>query len=608
MSAPTTERPRTRVPAQRDAAPRPARVVPVRVPAPPARSGERRRMVVLTIAIALVLAVFAVKLVWIQAIDGPSIADDARKARLIPVSLLGARGQITDVKGVALATSVERYDVSVNQKLVGQFLGSSDVPAGVEGVADLLAPLLGLSEPEVGGLLVGDRGFKVLKKGVLPEAAREIRSLKLPGINVDKVADRVYPNGALAGNLIGFVNSAGAGLEGLEASLDDKLKGTPGSEVYEGGRGGQAIPGGYSQDTPARPGSSVRLTIDADIQYKAQAALDQAMATTRAKSGTVVVQRVGTSDILALADSGTRDPNNPGATKGSLAASISNVFEPGSTGKVITMAAALENDLVTPTSEFEVPYSYKTPNGQVFHDSHEHGTLKLTTTGILAQSSNVGTVKIGEGLTTAQRYSYLSRFGFGRQTGVELPQESAGFFAPQEGRSKYAVLFGQAVAVNALQATDVFATIANHGVSVQPHVIAGWTSPDGTYTPRKADDSTRVVSAKTADTVLRMLESVVDDEGGTGSNAAIPGYRVAGKTGTAQNWINGKQGITASFIGAVPADNPQIVVSVFLHNPKSSIYGGTVAAPVFKDVASYALGELGIAPSGSKAKLFPNTW
>ncbi|MDM7832026.1 peptidoglycan D,D-transpeptidase FtsI family protein [Cellulomonas edaphi] len=565
-------------------------------------------MTFLAIAIVAVLAVFAARLVWVQVIDGPATAQQAREKRLIPVALLGARGQITDVNGVALATSVERYDISVNQQLLGQFRGTADVPAGVEGVATLLAPMLGVSEPELGGMMVGSKGFKYIQKGVLPEVAREIRALQLPGVNVDRVADRVYPNGAVAGNLIGFVNSAGAGLEGLEASLDDKLKGTPGEELYEGGRGGQAIPGGYSQDTPAKPGSSVRLTVDADIQFRAEAALRDAVQQTGAASGTVVVQKVGSSEILALADSGTRDPNEPGKSKGSLAASVSNVFEPGSTGKVITMAAALENKLTTPTSEFEVPYTHTTPNGQLFHDSHEHGTLKLTTTGILAQSSNVGTVMIGEKLTTAQRYAYLKRFGFGSRTGIELPQESAGFFAPQEGRSKYAVLFGQAVAVNALQATEVFATIANHGVRVQPHIIAGWTAPDGTYTPEKAKGSTKVVSAKTADTVLKMLESVVDDEGGTAPLAAIPGYRVAGKTGTAQNWIKGKQGITSSFIGVVPADDPKIVVSVFLHNPRSSIYGGTVAAPVFKDVASYTLGKLGVAPSGDEGSRFPNTW
>lgn len=564
-------------------------------------------MIFLTVAIITVLAVFAVKLVWIQVLHGPAIAAEARDSRLIPVSLLGARGQITDVNGVALATSVERYTVSVNQTQVGDFVGTKDVPAGAEGVAQLLAPMLDMSAPEVGGLLVGTKGYKVLKKGVLPAIVREIRTLKLPGIGIEKVADRVYPNGALAGNVIGFVNSAGAGLEGLEASLDDELKGTPGSEVYEGGAGGQPIPGGYSRDTPAKQGSSVRLTLDSDVQYKAEAALAEAIRKTGASSGSVVVQQVGSSAILALADSNTRDPNDPGASKGgSLAASVSNVFEPGSTGKVITMAAALENKLVTPTSEFKVPYSFTTSNGQSFHDSHEHETLKLTTTGILAQSSNAGTVMIGQDLTTDQRYAYLKRFGFGSRTGIELPGESPGLFSDPDGRSKYAVLFGQAVAVNALQATQVFATIANHGVHVQPHIIAGWTAPDGSYTPEKVADSTRVVSARTADTVLSMMESVVDD--GTGSNASIPGYRVAGKTGTAQNWLNGKQGITASFIGVVPADDPKIVVSVILHNPKSSVYGGDVAAPVFKEVAAYTLGELGVAPSGSKAKLYPTTW
>ena len=607
MSAPTTERPRTRVPAQRPTTgARPPRVVQGRVAAPANHAGGRGRMLFLTIGIVTVLAVFGAKLVWIQVLHGPTIAAKARDSRLIPVPLLGARGQITDVNGVALATSVERYTVSVNQKQVGDFMGTKDVPKGAEGVAQLLAPMLDMSAPEVGGMLVGTKGYKVLKKGVLPAVVREIRNLKLPGIGIEKVADRVYPNGALAGNVIGFVNSAGAGLEGLEASLDDELKGTPGKEVYEGGAGGQPIPGGYSQDTPAKQGSSVRLTLDSDIQYKAEAALAEAIHKTGAASGTVVVQEVGSSAILALADSNTRDPNKPGASDGSLAASVSNVFEPGSTGKVITMAAALENKLVTPTSEFKVPYSYTTSNGQSFHDSHEHPTLKLTTTGILAQSSNAGTVMIGQDLTTDQRYAYLKRFGFGTRTGIELPGESPGLFSDPDGRSKYAVLFGQAVAVNALQATQVFATIANHGVHVQPHIIAGWTAPDGTYTAEKVADSTRVVSAKTADTVLSMMESVVDD--GTGSNASIPGYRVAGKTGTAQNWIKGKQGITASFIGVVPADDPKIVVSVILHNPKSSVYGGDVAAPVFKEVAAYTLGELGVAPSGSKAKLYPTTW
>jgi cell division protein FtsI (penicillin-binding protein 3) len=615
--------PRVVVPgAQGDRKHGPSRGAPVAPAGPPRgrrrpprtpRAGERRRLLFLVVALVVVLVLFAARLVYVQVVRGPSVAQEARDARLTSYHLIGTRGQITDREGVALATSVERYDVSVNQLLVGTYRGDGTAkdPDGALGVAKRLAPLLDTDVAELGGELVGERQFVYLHKGVLPEVAREIFALKLPGINVDKVADRVYPNDNLAGNVIGYTNSNGQGLAGLEASLDDELKGTPGVATIERGAKGQAVPGGLSEATPARTGDSVRLTIDADIQWKAQSLLDAQVEATRSVGGTVVVTNVKTGEILALADSGSTDPNNPGdAAEGSLAASVSNVFEPGSTGKVITMAAVIEEGLVGPTDKWTVPYSFTTDNNQTIHDSHEHGTLKLTTTGVLAESSNTGTVQVGAALSEEKRHQWLTRFGFGSQTGVELPGESAGILHDWEdwdGRTKWNVLFGQGVAVTALQATQVFATIANDGVRVEPHVIAGWTDPDGEYTHADAAPRTRIVSQETADTVLSMMESVVDD--GTGSNASIPGYRVAGKTGTAQNWlVNGKQGITASFIGVVPADDPQIAVSVFLHEPRSSIYGGTVAAPVFKQVAAYTLSELGVAPSGSKPTLFPTEW
>ncbi|GEL94246.1 cell division protein FtsI [Cellulomonas composti] len=569
-------------------------------------------MVFLTVVLLLVVTLFAGRLVYVQALRGPSLAEAARESRLSTVALIGTRGQITDRDGVVLATSVERYDISVNQTQVDEYRGDgTDAdPSGALGVARRLAPLLGMDVAVLGGQIVGDSGFKYLRKGVLPEVAREIRALGLPCINVDKVAERAYPNGVNAGNVIGFVNSNGQGLEGLEMSLDDELKGLPGKDVYERGAKGQPVPGGYSDDEPATTGRSVRLTLDNDIQWKAQSLLDAQVDASGASSGSAVVINVKTGEILALADSDSRDPNNPGdSAGGSLASSISDVFEPGSTGKVITMSAVIEAGLVTPTDQWTVPYAYTTDNGQVIHDSHEHGTEKLTTAGVLAESSNTGTVQIGSKLTVDQRHAALTAFGFGSKTGVELPGESSGLLADADdwdGRTKWNVLFGQGVAVTALQATQVFATIANGGVRVQPHIIEGWTDPDGTYTPAEEAARTRVVSEATADTVLSMMESVVDD--GTGSNAAIPGYRVAGKTGTAQNWMHGVQGITASFIGVVPADDPQIAVSVILHEPKSSIYGGTVAAPVFRDIAAYTLSELGIAPSGTKATLYPTTW
>lgn len=570
-------------------------------------------MAFLAAVVVLTLVVFGARLVYVQGLRGQSIAEQARDARLTSIATIGGRGEITDADGIALAASVERYDISVNQKKVPEYEpgGSVEGPDGAAGVAARLAPLLDMNAAELGGQLVGDRGFVYIKKGVLPEVAREVRKLGLPGVNVDRVAERVYPNGNLAGNVLGFVNSNGVGLEGLELALDKQLTGTAGSETYERGRKGQAIPGGYSEETPAQQGSSVALTLKSDVQFRAQSALDAQVAAMGADSGSIIVMDVKTGEIYALADSGSVDPNHPGDWKGgSLSSAISDVFEPGSTGKVITMAGILENGVATPTSQFQVPYAYSPDGKETFHDSHQHGLENLTLTGILSESSNTGTVMVGQNLSPQMRFDYLKKFGFGAKTGIEMPGESVGILHPVDSwarRDKFAVLFGQSLSVTALQATQVFATIANGGVRVQPHIIKGWTSPDGTYTPAEPATTTQVVSPETANTVLSMMESVVDD--GTGSNAAVPGYRVAGKTGTAQAWLaNGAQGITASFIGVAPADDPRIAVAVIMHNPRASIYGGTAAAPVFSDVTGYTLGELGVAPSGTTPSLFPTTW
>lgn len=580
-------------------------------PAGPVQPGSRGRMAFLAALVIVALAVFGGRLVYVQGLRGAAIAEEARNSRLLPINLIGSRGEITDANGVPLATSVERYNISVNQVLVAKFKGSENppVPDGAAGVAAILAPLLDMNPAELGGALVGDRKFVYIRKDVLPDVAREIRKQGLSGVNVDRVAERVYPNSTLAGNVIGFVNSNGVGLAGLEASLDDRLTGTPGQEIYERGRKGQAIPGGYSEITPATQGDTVQLTLLSDVQWKAQSALDAQVAATGSSSGSLIVTDVKTGEVYALADSGSVDPNNPGEASGSLSSAVSDVFEPGSTGKVITMAAILDNKIADPLSQWEVPYTYSPDGKETFKDSHEHGLLRLTTTGVLAESSNTGTVMIGQHLPVQTRYDYLAKFGFGAATGIEMSGESKGILHPVDSwqrRDKFAVLFGQAVSVTALQATQVFATIANGGVRVQPHIVKGWTSPDGTYTPAPAAPSTQVVSPETAKTVLTMMQSVVDD--GTGANAAIPGYQVAGKTGTAQNWVGGVQGITSSFIGVAPADDPRIAVAVILHNPKTSVYGGTVAAPVFSDVAGYTLSELGVAPSGTTGTLFPTTW
>ncbi|HEY0189244.1 MAG TPA: penicillin-binding protein 2 [Cellulomonas sp.] len=578
-----------------------------------------RRRTSLVVVVALLLAVCGGRLVYLQVFNAKAIAAEALESRLTTTELIASRGQITDSEGEVLATSVERYDIAVNQTLIADWSATIDGTdlSGAAGAAQVLAPLLGLDAAELGATLNGDATFKYVAKGVLPEVWQSVSDLQIDGITAEQVAERVYPNGNIAGNVLGWVNSEGEGAQGIEQMLNDELSGTSGSTTYERGRGGQEIPGGYEDSTAAVDGDSVQLTINTDIQWKAQEAIEAQVTATGSESGTIVVLNVKTGEILALADSATVDPNDPGADSSlwHSSSAIADVFEPGSTAKVITMAAAIETGLVDPETQFTVPYQYTTSNGQTFKDSHEHADEQLTTTGILAESSNTGTVMIGQNIPQQTRYDYLAKFGFGSTTGVELPAESAGILNDSDdwdGRSKYAVLFGQSVSVTALQATEVFATIANDGVRISPHLVKGWTSADGTYTAADAAETTQVVSAETANTVMTMLESAVDE--GTGSSAAISGYRVAGKTGTAQSWTTDAttgetvEGITASFIGVAPADDPEIAVSVILHNPTTSEYGGTVAAPVFSEVAGYALTELGIAPSGTTATLYPTTW
>lgn len=565
----------------------------------------------------LSLLVFSVRLVYVQVFRSEAIAAEALANRITTRDLPADRGEILDADGVVLASSVERYTVWVNQKQVPKFKVTEKgqtLAAGAEGAAPLLAPLLDMPEAELGALLTGDRGYVELARDVLPDTWHAIQDLRINGVGADRTAKRVYPAGAIAGNVTGFVGRDGEGLAGVEQTFDDVLAGTPGTINFERGLGLQRIPGGVVEETPAKPGSDVNLTILRDLQWKAQAAIDKRVKEMGAPWGAIVVIDVPTGQILTLADSGSVDPNDPAALDNAdrFARSVSSTFEPGSTAKVVSMAAALETGATTPIDRWKAPYHYTTENNQTFRDSTPHPTLKLTSTGILAQSSNTGTVKIGERVPTQVRYDYLEKFGFGSKTGLGLPTEESGTLIPVEkwdGRTKWTVLFGQGgVASNALQITQVFATVANGGEYIAPHLVKGFTAPDGTFTPKEPVERTQVISPETAADLLLMLESAVDE--GTGGQAQIPGYRVAGKTGTAQAPdANGQMTkIVSSFIGVVPADNPRLAVGVVVFDPSNATYGGVVAGPVFKEVAAYALQALGVPPSGSEPQLFPMDW
>lgn len=573
---------------------------------PPPRTGAApgRQNVMLVVVLAL-LTVFAGRLVHVQGLQGTVLAEEAMTQRLVTVPIPGDRGDIVDRNGDVLATSVERYNIVANQ---AQFSAARPTADGALDAAVELEALLGVTAAELGPRLMGKDQFVYLAKGVAPELYREVMALGLPGISGERTTDRSYPAGTTGGNIVGFVGAEGFGQAGLEQVYDEMLSGQPGEETYERGARGQRIPSGTDDLVPAVPGHDLRMTIDVDLQYVVQQALDAQVAATGAQWGVVEVVDVRTGEILSLADSGTIDPNAPTSASPSRAATY--VYEPGSTAKVIAMAAILETGLATPTSQYVVPYTYAVPNGESFKDSHEHAELRLTLNGILAQSSNTGTVMVGQHLPRQVRHDYLAKFGFGSLTGVGLPGESAGLMHDADdwdGRTEYAVLFGQGVGVTTLQATQVFATLANGGLRVEPHVVQGTTAPDGTFHPRETTEPVRVVSEETADTLVQMLESAVAD--GTGGSAAVPGYRIAGKTGTSQAFEgNGVIKNVASFIGIAPADDPRLVVNVALYDPKTSIYGGVVAAPVFSDVTAHALRYLGVPPTGTQPDLIPTEY
>lgn len=566
------------------------------------------------VAVLLVLVVYTFQLVRIQGLDASGMAEEAAQQATVHVKLPASRGDIVDADGVVLATSLERYAITANQKQVAEFRRTEEskvVAEGPGGAAALMAPILGLSEAELAAKLTGDRGFVYVVKDVTPEVRQQIRELKIPGISSERTELRTYPQDNVAGNIVGFVGKDGTPLAGVELSQRDALAGTDGYRVYERGAGGQQIPSGEESQVDAEDGRTIHLTIDRDLQWEAQQAIDAKVAEVGAEWGAVVAIDVKTGELLALADSNSVNPNDFGATEYKQSHAVSSVFEPGSTGKVITMCAAVETGVANPLSQYVVDYTYTTPNGQTFKDSHEHGRLNLTLTGILSESSNSGTVQVGEAIPKQVRYDYLKKFGFGTRTGVEIPGESGGLLGTADswdGRTQYSVLFGQGVAVNALQATSVFAAVANGGVAMPVHVVKGTSEDSGSLKPNDVGEGARVVSAETAATVLKMLESAVD--GGTGSRAGVPGYRVAGKTGTSQI-ADGQGGLTAnvsSFIGVAPVDDPRIAIGVIIYKPTSGYYGGDLAAPVFSDVAGYTLQHLGIPPSGATPDLYPTTY
>jgi len=562
----------------------------------------RRRIVVLRVALVIVLALFAGRLVELQAVRGETLAGAALDQRLRTIDIPAARGAILDSNGQPLALSVDARNVTADQTLVEDPIATGRAIAGV----------LGADAATVAERLTGDRRFVYIAKGITPQTWDKIAELKLAGIFSEPTTRRIYPAGTTAANLLGFVGGDGAGLGGVEYAFQSVLAGESGSMTYERGPGGRPIPTAVQQALPAVPGSSVQLTINSDIQFAAQRALEQALRRAKADSGTVVVLEPQTGRILALVALPTFDPAKPGASpaedRGNRA--LSDVFEPGSTSKVMTLAAVVEEGKASPTSVLTLPPTLERGD-KVFRDVDPHGTIQLTLAGIMARSSNIGTILAAERIGGKQLWKYLRKFGIGSPTGLNFPGESTGKlrdYSTWTPTSFPTIAFGQGVSVNALQVASVYATIANDGLRLTPRLVDAIIAPDGTVSDVPVGKQVRVVSPQTAREVRRMLEVVVSDRG-TAPTAQIPGYRVGGKTGTAM-YVDPdcgcyNDGVVASFIGMAPADAPKLVVAVSIVNPQNGRYGGQLAAPVFRKVMAYALQAQHVAPTDSKAPLLP---
>ncbi len=576
-----------------------------------------RRISFLVAATLIILLAFAARLIDVQTVRAAGYATRADMELARKTIIVAPRGSITDLNGVEFARSVISYRVLVDQAII-------DYP---KKLARIAAPILKMDEEYLAAKLVGDRRYVVIAQSVKPRIWRQLQSAvdeynarireesngyakALSGFFAERIYTREYPEGELAAAVIGFVNQAGDGAAGLEYSLNSRLAGTNGEYSYSNAAG-TIIPGTQKITTEERAGDSVRLTIDRDVQWVAQAAIRGAVEKSNAISGTVIVMNPRNGQILAHA---TYPSFTPGDTKGVdpyhwKNPSVQEIYEPGSTGKIITVAAAIEDGMIEPETILTIPYKLKRSN-RFFHDHERHPLLKLTVAGALAQSSNTGAIKIGEMLSNDRLHDYLKRFGISEKTGSGLPGEESGKLLPVDewsGTTAPTVAFGQGYAVTAMQATSVFATIANDGVRVTPTLIAGTSDAAGRFTPASNQKSVRVLSKETSAKMRLMMESVVSASG-TAPTAAIPGYRVAGKTGTA-NRVDDScgcyKGHTASFIGFAPADSPKFVVSVTIQDPKGVYYGGYLGGPVFKEVMSFVLKDQHIPPTSPATNLYP---
>lgn len=576
------------------------------------------------------LGMVALQLLWVQSISAPGISAQAASQRTTRMIDEATRGPIVDRNGKSLAFTVSAkaltfQPVAERANLAEAREKSDEAPDPEQRLRDIARTIhekLGPGAPKEAELLDklnSDESFVYLARSVDSRIATEIM-VEFPEVGSERQDIREYPGGSLAANIVGATGWDGHGLIGLESSLDSVLAGTDGSHTYDRGSDGAVIPGSWRDKQPAVDGNRVELTLDSDLQYYVQQQVQQAKQRSGAAGASAVVLDARTGQVLAMANDSTFNPmlgskewtdtGNP---------SVSDPFEPGSVNKIITAAAAIEYGVTDPDEVHQVPGSIRM-SGVTVSDAWTHGVAPYTTTGIFGKSSNVGTLMLAQRIGEDRFADMVSRFGLGQRTGVGLPGESAGQVPARDqwsGGTFANLPIGQGLSMSTLQMTGMYQAIANDGVRIPPRIVKSIVAPDGSRTDEPQPEGVRVVSEETARTLRTMFESVTQhdpmdaDQNGTGMQAAVEGYPIAGKTGTAQQIDPRCQCYSTSsywitFAGMAPADDPRYVIGLMLDNPQRSSdgSGGQSAAPLFHSIASWALQRDRIPPSADPARRF----
>ncbi|NEM90006.1 peptidoglycan D,D-transpeptidase FtsI family protein [Galbitalea soli] len=579
----------------------------------------RARLAVTIVVIVAIVVIFSGRLFDLQVIQGPTLAAKAQKDRSTQVTTYGTRGAIEDTNGNVLADSVDRFDITVapiNVKLDGDdsYVKGVKVHTSFESELQSIAAITGQTTDELRAAITADpkANFAYLTKAVTLDVFTRVQALHIPWIYYEPHPARTYPNGAIAGNLVGFVGTDGP-QAGIELKENSCLAPTNGTSTYEKGEDGVRIPGSTVTQKNPKDGGTIKLTIDRDMQWFAQQTIAQRAQQIGAKWATAVVVRVADNHLMAVADYPTVDPNNvsaanPAAT-GSRAFAIP--YEPGSTFKAMSAASMIDAGVITPTTKITLPSLYRFPDGAYIKDSFPHGVLKYTTAGVLENSSNIGISILSEKLDAQSRRDYMLKFGVGQKTAVGFGGESSGHLGAVSSWDEItnrAVEFGQGVSATSVQVAQIFSTLANHGVHLPLTLVEGCYHADGTVTDKPSTKATRVISAQAADETVQMLETVVSS-GPNSPVLKIPGYRIAAKTGTAQ--VAGPNGYTddrvISVAGIAPAENPKYVVLVTFGEP-STVKVSAAAAPAFRKLMIQVLKKYRIPPSTVPAPFIQTTW